>query len=731
MPAQASRTYWTANYDSLHNTLPQLKTDSARIRAMVHLLDLLEITEATGREKLLPLVDELLTLNARTQLIDETPYRLLRRGVGLWQKGGHDQQALEVLKQAVAEFDRLEHPVPRLLIDLAPLYNRLHQSQERFAYFRDKLAYYRLHNSLENTAACYLVISGYYRHMGAYNQAISYALRAADLFKQFDPKYYVNELMVAGSLYADWGNPQKALQYLGQAMALEDQYGVEGLQRFYTVQSLSKVYLQEGEYDNALRYANLNLEEVGRKQVPSNKAACLAYGLVQKSAVLIAMGQAREVLPMLQQAQHLADSLQLRISGRPGEFLLDATWAKYYEAMGQAGPAEQHWRLAYNKATAGRLKILRYRVLRDIIGFYVEHQQPAKVREYTHMYLALTDSMHQEQSAFLVAQYEGERVEQAQNARIAALQQARALQELNLRQRNRLLIIALFTVVVVVSGLGVFLYRQLQINKRTLAQLQQTQNQLVAAEKWAFVGEVSAGIAHELQNPLNFMKRFAEVSTHMIDGMPQPAPAQNGQQLQQEILAGLKKNLQEISQHGLRASSIIKDMLEHSRSGTGQREATDLNALAAEYLRLAYEGVQTQDPDFRATLTTDFDASLGEVHAVPQDLGRVLLNLLTNAFFAVRKRQHASLNGYQPEVRISTRRTPTGVEVRVRDNGTGMPEAVRQRVFEPFFTTKAVGEGTGLGLSLSHDIVTKGHGGGLSVASKEGQFTEFVIMLPA
>ncbi|UYZ59702.1 ATP-binding protein [Hymenobacter latericus] len=702
------------------------------MRTLVHLLDLVELTEARGREEAVPMIDELLALNARTQLLDDTPYRLLRRGVVLWQKGGNDQQALEIIKQAIAEFDRLEHPIPRLLIDLAPLYNRLHQSQERYAYFRDKLAYYRLHNSLENTASCYLVISGYFRHMGAYNQAISYSLRAADLFKQFDPKYHVNELMVAGSLYADWGNAQKALQYLGQAMALEDKYGVEGLQRFYTVQSLSKVYLQEGELTDALRYANLNLQEVTQAQNPLQKQICLAYALVQKSAVTIALGRPQEALPMLQRAQYLADSLQLRISGRPGEFLLDATWAKYYQATRQAGQAEQHWRRAYTKATAGRLKILRYRVLRDIIGFYAAQQKPAQVQQYTELYLALTDSMHQEQSAFLVAQYEGERVEQAQNTRIAALQQAQAIQELHLRQRNRLLVIALLAVVLV-SGLGVFLYRQLHINKRTLAQLRQTQNQLVAAEKWAFVGEVSAGIAHELQNPLNFMKRFAEVSTTMIDGMPQQgAHAHNGQPLQQEILAGLKKNLQEISQHGLRASSIIKDMLEHSRSGTGQREATDLNALAAEYLRLAYEGVQTQDPNFRATLTTDFDASLGEVQVVPPDLGRVLLNLLTNAFFAVRKRQHLSPgNGYQPEVRISTRRTAAGVEVRVRDNGTGMPEAVRQRVFEPFFTTKAVGEGTGLGLSLSHDIVTKGHGGNISVESKEGHYTEFVITLPA
>ena len=262
-----------------------------------------------------------------------------------------------------------------------------------------------------------------------------------------------------------------------------------------------------------------------------------------------------------------------------------------------------------------------------------------------------------------------------------------------------------------------------------LGELKTTQHQLVQAEKMAFLGELTAGIAHELQNPLAFMKSFAEVSTDLVDGMAD-GPAAPAPGLENEILAGLKQNLQQISQHGQRASSIIKDMLAHSRSGTGPRLPTDLNALAEQSLTLAYEGLRAGDPRFRAELRTDFDPALALAAVVAQDLGRVLLNLCTNALHAVRQRQQTGEDGYLPTVALSTCQQPEAVEIRVRDNGTGMPEAVRGQVFRPFFTTKPAGEGTGLGLSLSHDIVTKGHGGTLTVESHEGQGTEFLIILP-
>ncbi|MET4074590.1 ATP-binding protein [Hymenobacter sp. UYCo722] len=287
----------------------------------------------------------------------------------------------------------------------------------------------------------------------------------------------------------------------------------------------------------------------------------------------------------------------------------------------------------------------------------------------------------------------------------------------------------------VVGAQNVLLSERTAQLEQSLANLQAAQAQLVQREKMAFLGELTAGIAHELQNPLTFMKNFAEVSTDLVDdiGGTHPGGLPRATGLEGEILAGLKQNLREISQHGQRATAIIKGMLEHARAGTGQRVPTPLNALVEDSLRLAYQGLRAKDRDFRAELSTAFDPALPLVAVVPQDLSRVLINLLTNAFYAVQQRQrhHPAPASYRPEVTVRTSFGPGGVEIRIGDNGTGMPAEVQAKIFQPFFTTKPVGEGTGLGLSLSHDIIAQGHGGTLAVESQPGQGTTFCITLPA
>jgi signal transduction histidine kinase len=264
-----------------------------------------------------------------------------------------------------------------------------------------------------------------------------------------------------------------------------------------------------------------------------------------------------------------------------------------------------------------------------------------------------------------------------------------------------------------------------------LTELRATQQQLIQREKMASLGELTAGIAHEIQNPLNFVNNFADVSQELVAELEaeQASPTPDTG-LEDELLSDLRHNLHKINQHGQRAASIVRGMLAHSRQSTGERQPTDVNALADEYLRLAYHGLRAKDKSFNATLNTDFAALLPLVPAVPGDLGRVLLNLFTNAFYAVQKRQKGSEPGYAPTVSVRTRRAGEEVEICVRDNGTGIPAAVQSKIFQPFFTTKPSGEGTGLGLSLAHDIVAKGHGGALTVESQEGEFTEFVVRLP-
>lgn len=260
-----------------------------------------------------------------------------------------------------------------------------------------------------------------------------------------------------------------------------------------------------------------------------------------------------------------------------------------------------------------------------------------------------------------------------------------------------------------------------------LTEVRAIQAQLVAAEKWAFVGELSAGIANELQNPLAFMRKFADVSVGLLDHDGTAPP----EGLEQQIMDGLKQNLREISAHGQRASSIIADMLAHARPGPRQPVPTDLNALVAENLRLAYQGAPAQEITPAVELETRFDPAVGSVTAVPQELGRALLNLFANAFYAVRQHQQASGPGFQPQVSVQTRRVGDAVEVEVLDNGFGIAASVAERVFQPFFTTKPAGDGTGLGLSLAYDIITKSHAGTLTVETQEGTFTRFVVRLPA
>ncbi|UOQ82609.1 sensor histidine kinase [Hymenobacter sp. 5414T-23] len=269
--------------------------------------------------------------------------------------------------------------------------------------------------------------------------------------------------------------------------------------------------------------------------------------------------------------------------------------------------------------------------------------------------------------------------------------------------------------------------------QRTLLHLQTTQDQLVQSEKMASLGELTAGIAHEIQNPLNFVNNFADVAVELLlelkEGPVQALPAPD-KEYAHELAGELAQTLEKIQTHGHRADAIVRGMLEHSRAGTGQRELTNLNALCDEYLHLAYHGLRAKDPTFSATLTTDFEHNMGVIELVPQDIGRVLLNLFNNAFYAVQMRKQQETKEYRPEVRVKTRRTANTVEVVVRDNGTGIPASVVEKIYQPFFTTKPAGEGTGLGLSLSYDIITKIHRGTLRVDTKEGQYTKFTVSLP-
>ncbi len=263
--------------------------------------------------------------------------------------------------------------------------------------------------------------------------------------------------------------------------------------------------------------------------------------------------------------------------------------------------------------------------------------------------------------------------------------------------------------------------------KQSLKDLEATQSQLIQSEKMASLGELTAGIAHEIQNPLNFVNNFSEVNRELIDEMEE-ALRKDDKEEAITIASDIKENLEKINHHGKRADAIVKGMLQHSGVSTGQKEPTVINALTDEYLRLSYHGLSAKDKTFNATLKTNFDENTGKVNIVPQDMGRVLLNLFNNAFYAVTEKKKKSDKQYEPTVTVTTKKLDDKIEIWVRDNGVGIPQKLVDKIFQPFFTTKPTGQGTGLGLSLSYDII-KAHGGEIKVETKEGEGAEFVIML--
>ncbi|WP_353484240.1 ATP-binding protein, partial [Haliscomenobacter sp.] len=422
--------------------------------------------------------------------------------------------------------------------------------------------------------------------------------------------------------------------------------------------------------------------------------------------------------------------------------------AQCYQKLGDLQKSIFYAEKSYQQALSAepRMKIKTSLLLSEV---YEETGQNKQAFEYLKKYRSLIKEKEEQDIANLATNLAIENFTQKNEQEKAAFEKEKLIQRW-----------WLFSIAAALLSSFVFLYFLYQSNKhkqkankllsrqkeeinlqrekaeKTLTQLKTTQAQLIQSEKLASLGELTAGIAHEIQNPLNFVNNFAEVSAEMLEEMEEELDKGDTQEAK-AIAADLKQNLNKINHHGQRASSIFKGMLEHSRASTGVKEPTDINALADEYLLLAYHGLRAKDNSFNATIEIHFDPDLPLVSVIPQDIGRVLLNLINNAFYAVAERSRSTVGAplagahvpYQPTVTVSTQKTGDQIIIKVQDNGNGIPESIRDKIFQPFFTTKPTGQGTGLGLSLSYDIVVKGHGGSLEVVSKENKGSEFIINL--
>jgi signal transduction histidine kinase len=538
-----------------------------------------------------------------------------------------------------------------------------------------------------------------YKYLGDLNNALEYALMGlpiARAIQEIIPESY--HLNCIGGVYAEMGRFEEALDYYQQSLSLRqtigDLWGVAGC-----FDNLGNIYLQQGMYQEALNHCLQSLaitEKTGDQKGYGNT-------LFNTGRIYAEQQDYANALDYLQRSLLIREA----VGDKKGRAEIYCFLGALYEgsAFAQANLQQSLDYLHQALSLAEELKA------KDIL-YKIHHNLSKTYKRAKDLASALH---HYEKYAELEKEVNNEAVQQRILNMQITHQVAQSQKESEIfRLKN-----------VELAQLVVEVNQQKTQIEQAMEHLKSTQAQLIQSEKLASLGELTAGIAHEIQNPLNFVNNFSELNRELIAEMEEEIEKGNIIEVK-AIATDLAANEKKINHHGQRASSIVKGMLEHSRTNTGVKETTDLNVLADEYLRLAYHGLRAKDSSFNATLETHFDPDLPLVSVIPQDIGRVLLNLINNAFYAVAERSRSTVNvraslagahAYEPTVTISTQKTADQIIIKVKDNGNGIPEAIRDKIFQPFFTTKPTGQGTGLGLSLAYDIVTKGHGGTLDAQS--------------
>ncbi|MDQ3291800.1 MAG: ATP-binding protein [Bacteroidota bacterium] len=698
-------------YDSLVRQVSQKISDDEKIKLLAHLIDLRPSLGPTlGLEQLqknISYINQLVQLNSYSKIIDTAPYEKLREGLFYWDKGNLTA-ALSALKQAINLFDKEKKVIPELLFSLRYLYNTLNLQEDRYHYYNQKLEHYRQNGPIENTAPCYHGIAGYYLVKADYNRAINNYLKAGEVYKKFNIGIFYDELSIIADLYALWGNLNRAEFYAKQVLALPDTSF--NYSKVSSLRTLSYVNRKRKNFSLAVQYLDESLQMKNIRNEPLR----LVFPLLEKSLLYLDMNQPDKAFPLMVKVKNISDSLKIPLVGTLGELETDFAFYRYYKNFDKNELAEKYILTAYKKAVEAKSNNLQLKYLQELGDFYEEENKPATSQQFYKRFILFSDSLQNEQNRNNIAQYEIDRKNEEQTAKIS--------------HKNMILKISA-GVIVVVTILLIFIFKQLQLNKKILRTLKSTQEQLVFSEKMASLGNVTAGIAHEIQNPLNFVINFSEVNKDLVNEVQHELKNGNVKEAS-TILMELQENEQKITHHSKRADIIVKGMLQHSRSGIETKQLTDINALAEEYLQISYQEQIAKHKDFSANLVMAFDPGLDKLEVVTQEIARVFLNIYNNAFYSIHQKKNKLNGSYNPEVKVSTKNAYGKVEIKVRDNGSGIPEKVKNKIFQPFFTTKPPGHGVGLGLSLSYDIITKRHGGKLKVETKEGEFTEMIISLP-
>ena len=596
------------------------------------------------------------------------------------------------------------------------------------------------------------VLSGSYIRLGMFERGVDYQLKSIAFLNNRQEDYTwhslamllgvsgkLNRYAVLGAYCVKENRPAMAAAYLNEAIRYYQQLDSPLLMKdvpylflaMATCKTLEKndssSYFFEAAWNYLRKYESPPLE--------------FAYYHQERSTDFMNRGMFDSALQSINRTIRLRDSLSLPLSSYIGELLPGYYKAGILLKMNRAKEAIDLLEEEIGKVRKLNLNKILVKEIQLLALAYHQSGNIGEAYRYTQeAYLLLQDIINKENENRFIG-YETEKKIQENEKTILLLD---AQNKSN--KKIKLYLIGIVSLLgLLAAGLAIFYRNKRKTNRElslknerlafTLQKLQATQTQLIQSEKMASLGELTAGIAHEIQNPLNFVNNFSELNQELAAELVEEAEKGNTAIVKQ-IAADIKSNAEKINHHGKRADGIVKGMLQHSRSSSGQKELTDINALCDEYLRLAYHGWRAKDHTFNAAFKTEFDASLKKIEVLPQDLGRVILNLINNAFYAVNERNARGEANYQPTVSVTTSLSPLSgrgvggeVMISIRDNGTGIPQTVVDKIFQPFFTTKPTGQGTGLGLSLSYDII-KAHSGTIHVESEEGKGTAFIISLP-
>ncbi len=659
------------------------------------------------------------------------------RGFGVANMYREDRdQARQYMLKALSLFSSLidKNGMAATWNNLGVLNNRIGDYPKALNYFDSSLAMFRQLDDKEGEGSVLNYIGINYQQQGNYQKAIDYCLQAFEIRKKInDHLGVVYSLINVGNMYLEVGQPETALNFYNQGVAYAKDHNLDAPD--YLLNQIGKTYLRLKQYDKAEAYLVSTINGQSG-QVNDHLTTGELYAETDR------LDSATRLFKLIL-TQSPAGNYNNRALALVGLSKISFKKKEYGMAMSYAGKAYEIADSAQNKLTlaeaANMLAIL-----------YKSNGEYKKSIEFFEQAHSITDSVTSEGYLRKLAFNESKNEIEQEQAHVKLLSAEKNIQAQKLKDEQFLkkLILIIFLFVTIISFA---IIRNINKKRRKIQsqrdhieiqsikvekaydELKSTQAQLIQREKMASLGELTAGIAHEIQNPLNFVNNFSEVSNELIAEMKDEL--NNGEIAEAKLIAtDIQKNLEKINHHGKRAEAIVKSMLQHSRNTHGQKELTDINTLTDEYLKLAYNGLRAKDNAFNVTTKADYDETLSSISIIPQDIGRVILNLITNAFYTVTEKKTQQAENYEPIVTLSTKRINSAlgdgdkIEIRIEDNGNGIPEKLLDKIFQPFFTTKPAGQGTGLGLSLSYDIV-KAHGGELKVETKKGEGSVFIIEL--